>query len=265
MKKPERRYVIATAGMAIALGLLTLSFTNMKTILHTSDTRGAADYGWLKARYSFSFSQYYNPSRMEFGALRVLNDDQIAPAMGFGAHPHDNMEIVTIPLSGMLKHKDSQGNEGIITAGEVQIMSAGKGIRHSEVNASSGDTLRLLQIWVMPKEKNIDPRYDQKRFDDTKNENSLVVVVSPDTTTGAMYINQDAQFVIGNLNAGVSQDYTLFTNKNGAYIFLVEGQLEVGGHTLNTRDALGVWEADKVTIKATEKSKFVIIDVPMNY
>jgi quercetin 2,3-dioxygenase len=236
----------------------------MKTVIHKANTRGHADHGWLNARHSFSFANYYDPTRVHFGLLRVLNDDTVAPGMGFGTHPHDNMEIVTIPLSGALEHKDSMGNTEVIKAGEVQIMSAGSGITHSEYNHSKTEEVKLLQIWVFPKTRNIKPRYDQRAYNEEQKKNKFLTIVSPDKTEDTMWINQDAYFSLGSLDAGVAIEYAIRTKGNGAYVFVIEGSVEAGGETLGRRDAMGVSETDKISFKALEKSEVLIIEIPMN-
>lgn len=236
----------------------------MKKIIHLAKDRGFADHGWLKAAHSFSFAQYYDPAKVHFGLLRVLNDDIVAPAMGFGMHGHDNMEIVTIPLRGSLAHRDSLGSEGTITPGEVQIMSAGSGIRHSEFNGSATEEVNLLQIWVFPKERNIQPRYDQKQFDTGKAHNRFQLLVSPDEAEGALWINQDAVFALGNFDAGSSFEYAIKHPGNGAYVFVIEGSIELDGSTLGRRDAVGVYDTASVGFQTKENSKVLVIEVPMD-
>jgi len=235
----------------------------MKKIIHRASDRGLQDLGWLKAAHSFSFANYHDPSKLHFGLLRVLNDDIVAPGMGFGTHGHDNMEIVTIPLKGVLAHKDSLGSEGHIGEDEIQIMSAGKGIRHSEFNASSTEDVNLLQIWVFPKERNIEPRYDQMRYSPDKTHNSFLTVVSPKPGDGLMWINQDAFFSLGAFDAGTSGTYTIQHPGNGAYIFIIEGRAEADGTVLNKRDALGVYQTEKLEFNFAEDSKLLIIEIPM--
>lgn len=234
----------------------------MKTSVYKADDRGHANHGWLESWHTFSFAQYYNPQRSHFGALRVLNDDYIAAGMGFGTHPHDNFEIVTIPLEGAVEHKDSMGNHGIIKRGDVQIMSAGSGIAHSEFNASKEELLKLFQIWVFPKERNIAPRYDQKTYPLEGRKNSWQVVVSP-THEGAVWINQDAYFNLGHFDANNNVDYKMNTKGNGVFLMVVEGQAEVDGQVLNRRDAIGVWDVDSVTIKTSAETELLAIEIPM--
>lgn len=236
----------------------------MKKTIHKADSRGFADIGWLKSHHSFSFASYYNPERTRFGLLRVLNDDVIDAGMGFGTHPHDNMEIVTIPLSGEVAHQDSTGNKEVLKSGEVQIMSAGSGLTHSEFNNSKKDPLSLLQIWVFPKEKDIKPRYDQKSFDITERENKFQTVVSPDTENGAMWINQNAYFSLGNFDKEKSATYEIKHAGNGAYIFVIEGSVEIEGEILSKRDAIGIEDVNAIEILSKEKSEILVIEVPMN-
>jgi redox-sensitive bicupin YhaK (pirin superfamily) len=235
----------------------------MKKIIHRAADRGIQDHGWLKAAHSFSFAQYHDPSKVHFGLLRVLNDDIIAPGMGFGTHGHENMEIVTIPLKGILAHKDSLGSEGNITFGEVQVMSAGSGIRHSEFNGSSTEETSLLQIWVFPKKRNIQPRYDQMRYDLEKTKNSFLTLVSPKEGENIMWINQDAFFSMGTFDSGKESYYNIQHPANGAYVFVIEGQAELDGTLLNTRDAMGVYDIDTLEFKFSENSRVLIIEVPM--
>jgi len=235
----------------------------MKKIIHKANDRGIQDHGWLKAAHSFSFAQYHDPSKMHFGLLRVLNDDIVAPGMGFGTHGHDNMEIVTIPLKGSLSHKDSLGSIGNISAGEVQMMSAGSGIEHSEFNGSTTEEVNLLQIWVFPKERNIQPRYDQQKYDLKTNNNSFVTLASSDKDPGIMWINQDAAFNLGTFDNGTTTSYTLKHPGNGAYIFLIDGEIGVDGSILDSRDAVGVYDTDRIDISVRENSQILVIEVPM--
>ncbi|WP_295648118.1 pirin family protein [uncultured Mucilaginibacter sp.] len=235
----------------------------MKKVLHPADKRGHNDLGWLNTWHSFSFSSWYDPEKMNFGALRVLNDDYVSPSKGFGMHGHDNMEIITIILSGQLEHADSMGNKGIIHAGEVQVMSAGTGIRHSEYNPSDKETVNLLQIWVFPKENDIEPRYDQKSFIDALKYNQLNTLIAPEKTGDALWINQDARFTIGQFDAGKQVDYTIKTPGNGAYVFVIDGAVTIDGTTLNKRDALGIYDTDKFSISTNDKTQVLIIEIPM--
>lgn len=235
----------------------------MKTVFHPSEKRGHADHGWLNAYHSFSFASWYDPEKIHFGMLRVLNDDTVAPGMGFGKHPHDNMEIVTIPLAGQLEHKDSMGNGSVIKAGQIQVMSAGSGVFHSEFNPSPTEEVRLLQIWVFPHTKNVDPRYGEMKYE-LKN-GTFTTVVDPDKTkTGTMWLHQDAWFYIAVTDKEMELPYSINKKGNGVYLFLLEGTATIAGSTLNRRDAIGVSETDKVEIRLGENSKLLAIEVPMN-
>ena len=237
----------------------------MKTVKHTADSRGKADHGWLKSHHSFSFAGYYNPERMNFGALRVLNDDIVKPKMGFGTHPHQNMEIISIPLKGALSHKDSMENKRSIEVGEVQVMSAGTGLTHSEFNDSQTDEVNFLQLWIIPEEQGVEPNYEQKEFDLTERENNFQTVVSPQDklVSGSLGIHQQGYIRIGNFSENTEISYTIEAGK-GTYIFLLNGEIEVNGEKLYRRDALGVWDTDAIEIKATQDSEILVIDVPMN-
>ncbi len=234
----------------------------MKTILHKANTRGHANFGWLNSYHTFTFGQYYEPSRIHFGALRVLNDDTVAAGMGFGKHPHDNMEIVSIPLSGDLHHNDSTGRDKIIRQGDVQIMSAGSGIAHSEMNANKDKEVKFLQIWVFPKEKNIEPRYDQKSFAHEDRLNKIKTVVAPDDAN-AIWINQDAWFSLADLTNTTTTEYKIHKEGNGVYVFVLKGKVTVNDQSLEERDGLGVYETDSLTIKADTDAEILLIDVPM--
>lgn len=235
----------------------------MKTVIHRGNTRGFADHGWLQSYHTFSFAGYYNPERIHFGALRVLNDDAVKGGMGFGAHPHDNMEIVSIPLEGALEHKDNTGRHKIINQHDVQIMSAGTGIEHSEFNASRTEPVKFLQIWLFPKKRNIPPRYEQQTFDPAGRHNQLQLVVSPEENSGALLINQDAWFSLGKFDKGKSFDYTPKLNGNGVYLLVLSGSLEAGGETLGARDAIAVSELEKLNVTTLEDAEFLIMDLPM--
>ncbi|MCX6188942.1 MAG: pirin family protein [Bacteroidetes bacterium] len=235
----------------------------MKTVIHPSHERGHANHGWLNAHHSFSFASWYHPDKIHFGALRVLNDDEIAAGMGFGTHPHDNMEIVTIPLSGAIAHKDSMGHSGIIKAGDVQIMSAGTGVHHSEFNASKTEVLNLFQIWVFPKVRNIVPRYEQKSFSPVGNENAFTTLVSPTKEGESLWINQDASFSMGTFDENTTVEYRIKHPGNGAFILVVEGAVSIENEILSQRDAIGVWETESVEIKINKKAKILVVEVPM--
>ena len=234
----------------------------MQFIVHIANTRGSADHGWLKVNHTFSFAGYYNPKRTHFGALRVLNDDSIAASMGFDTHPHDNMEIITIPLFGDLQHKDSMGNSGVITQGEIQVMSAGSGIQHSEFNHNSDKEVKVLQIWVFPNKKNVEPRYDQLSIKDLEKENNLFQILSPDKNDSGSWIHQEAWFHMGNLKSGWEKNYTLKGKNHGVYIFVIDGNILIDDQELKTRDGLGVTEAPEINIKIKEDSQILIMEVP---
>jgi redox-sensitive bicupin YhaK (pirin superfamily) len=236
----------------------------MKMIIQKANDRGSADYGWLKPNYYFSFSNYHNPEKVHFGLLRVLNDDFIAGGGAFPTHPHDNMEIVTIPFTGALKHKDSTGGTGIIKAGDVQIMSAGTGVQHSEANESATEPVTLFQIWVFPKKNNIQPRYDQRTFDITQRINKWQYVVSPMEADGGLWINQDARFAMTKLETGKILKYENAFSGNGVFLVLINGKVEVDGNILNAKDAAGISGADSFSIIASEDAELLAIEVPMN-
>ena len=235
----------------------------MQTILHKAETRGHANHGWLDTYHSFSFAGYYDQERIYFGALRVLNDDTIAGGEGFGTHPHDNMEIITIPLQGDLKHKDSMGNEGVIKSGDLQVMSAGSGIEHSEFNPNSDNEVKLLQIWLFPDKKNVEPRYDQISLKDFEEENVFFQILSPHKNDQGVWIHQNAWFHMGNLKSGWEGEYTLKGKNHGVYIFVIQGSVSVENQRLNNRDGMGVAEIKRLTMKATEESKVLLMEVPM--
>lgn len=235
----------------------------MKTILHKAATRGHANHGWLNSYHTFSFAGYYDPSRIHFGALRVLNDDTVAAGMGFGTHPHDNMEIISIPLSGDLKHKDSMGNEAIIKQGDIQVMSAGTGISHSEMNANRVREVKFLQIWVFPNQKNVQPRYDQISMDESKMKNNFLQVLSPDKNDEGVWIHQNAWFSIGLIEKGNTINYSLKDKNNGVYAFVLEGTVSVNDEVLEKRDGLGITETEAFTVTATDNAKVLLMEVPM--
>jgi len=236
----------------------------MKTTLHKADTRGHANHGWLDSYHTFSFAGYHDPNRMHFGLLRVLNDDVVKGGMGFGQHPHDNMEIISIPLRGALEHRDNTGGHAIIKSGEVQIMSAGSGIAHSEKNASASDDVNFLQIWIFPKDRNITPRYEQRVFNKADRLNRLQTVVSPGKEGGALWINQNAWFSLSDLTKGAGIDYKIHNPGNGVYIFMIEGSATVADHHLGRRDGLGISDAENVMLHADSDAEVLIMEVPMN-
>jgi hypothetical protein len=235
----------------------------MKSTIYPAKERGHVNLGWLDSFHSFSFGQYYDPKKVNFGALRVVNDDSVAGGGGFGMHPHDNMEIITIPLEGNLAHKDSTGNEGIIRKGDVQIMSAGTGLRHSEYNASASEFAKFLQIWVFPKLKNIKPTYSQKSFDLNDRKNNWQVVVSPEKSDQSLNINQDSKFSLLDLDAGKSISYQMTWKNAGLYLFVIEGEVKIANYSLSKRDALGISETEAVLLEAGSNSQLLAIEIPM--
>ncbi|WP_069677670.1 pirin family protein [Formosa sp. Hel1_33_131] len=240
----------------------------MTLVFHSASSRGFANHGWLQANHSFSFANFYDPKKMNFGALRVLNDDLIAPSMGFGTHPHDNMEIITIPLSGLLKHKDSMGNSWEeVKAGEVQVMSAGTGIHHSEINGSVSESLSLFQIWIVPNQNNVTPRYDQHYFDQSPDGELQILVSSIEegSTDSSLKIHQDAQISRVNLSANTFFEYSLKSSNHGVYMMQVFGASKIETTALNPRDAVGISETKDFKIEATEDSQFLFIEVPVTF
>jgi len=236
----------------------------MKKIIHKADTRGFFDYGWLKTSHTFSFSSYYDPERVNFGMLRVLNDDFVAAGEGFGTHPHNDMEIATIPIDGALAHKDSTGSEGVIYPDEVQIMSAGTGIRHSEFNHLQDGTSNFLQLWIFPDKKGHQPRYNQNYFDPAERKNKFQFIVTPEKKDGNLWLNQDAFLSRIDLDKSNSVTYKIHTKGNGVYLFLIEGEIVVVGETLSKRDGIGIYEADEFSITASKDSQILLIEIPMN-
>ena len=237
----------------------------MKTIYHAADSRGDANHGWLKSKHTFSFANYHNPERMGFGALRVINDDFVIAGQGFGKHSHRDMEIISIPLSGKLGHGDNIGNNGIIETGEIQVMSAGTGITHSEMNGDDKEAVKFLQIWVIPNKINVEPRYQQVRMDDILKPNEFNQVLSPNSDDAGVWIHQDAWFSMGDFDKGVTQTYELKNPNNGVYIFVISGKVVVNGNTLDTRDGLGVWDTKNFTMDVEEDAKVLLMEVPMSF
>ena len=237
----------------------------MNKVLHLAQERGLVSFGWLDAKYSFSFGNYYNPDKMNFGALRVLNDDTIAPAMGFGKHPHKNMEIITIVQSGALKHEDSMGNKGIIETGDIQVMSAGSGIEHSEVNASSQNSVTLFQLWIHSQRQDVTPRYEQKKIAPLLTDNAFTTIVKPkqEALKDDIWIHQQAYISIGNFSNETQTNYSIQQSQNGVYIMVIEGSIVVADQTLQHRDAIGLWNTQNVDISITKNSKVLIVEVPM--
>ena len=236
----------------------------MKTLLHKAESRGHANHGWLNSHHTFSFANYYNPERMHFGVLRVLNDDRVAPGKGFGTHPHDNMEIISIPLEGDLEHKDSIGNTAVIREGDVQIMSAGTGVFHSEYNKNTDKEVKFLQIWVFPNKKNLEPRYDQISLREIEKDNAFYQVLSPNKDDQGVWINQNAWFHLGKFEAGKSETYKLKSEGNGVYAFILDGEVEIGNQKLGKRDGFGIWDTDEIEVKSISNSRILLMEVPMN-
>lgn len=234
------------------------------SVLHRAETRGHAYHGWLDSYHTFSFANYYNPERMHFGVLRVLNDDAIAGGMGFGMHPHDNMEIISIPLEGGLAHKDSMGNSAVIRHGDIQVMSAGTGIRHSEYNHSATEVGKFLQIWIFPNKRNVQPRYDQLTLNVADRKNKFQQVLSPNPDDEGVWIHQDAWFHLADFEQGTQKQYTLKRNGNGVYAFVIKGDLSINGQLLHARDGFGVWDTLTLDIKATADADFLLMEVPMS-
>ena len=237
----------------------------MRSLLHKATTRGHANHGWLESYHSFSFANYFNPERMQFGALRVLNDDTVAAGMGFGTHPHKNMEIISIPLEGDLEHKDSMGNTAVIRSGDIQVLSAGTGITHSEYNKNRDQQVKFLQIWVLPNKQNVTPRYDQMRLDIKDRKNKLQQVLSPSPDDAGVWIHQTAWFHMAQLDAGKSVQYELKApTANGVYAFVLDGEVQINEQPLVTRDGYGVWEVEHLSINATKDTELLLLEVPMS-
>ncbi|MFD1469236.1 pirin family protein [Hymenobacter caeli] len=234
-----------------------------RTVLHPAATRGHANHGWLDSYHTFSFANYHDANRMHFGALRVLNDDTVHGGMGFGRHPHQNMEIISIPLAGDLEHQDSMGNKTVIRQNDVQVMSAGTGVAHSEKNHSPKETVKFLQIWVIPNAQNVAPRYDQQTFLPEARRNQLLQVVSPSPDDAGVWLHQDAWFHLGNLDAGFETEYKLKQAGNGVYAFVLAGDVTINGQALHRRDGFGLWEVDKLAIKADSSAELLLMEVPM--
>ena len=234
------------------------------TILHKANTRGNANHGWLQSFHSFSFAQYYNPDRMSFGVLRVLNDDTVAAGMGFGTHAHNDMEIISIPLEGDLEHKDSMENATVIRHGDIQVMSAGTGIKHSEYNKNKDAQVKFLQIWVVPNEKGVAPRYGQITLNKSDRKNTFQQIVSPNENDEGVWIHQNAWFHLGDLDTGFSTQYTMKDPANGLYVFVLSGDIVVNDQALNTRDGFGIWNTDSIKIEATTNAEVLLMEVPMS-
>lgn len=236
----------------------------MGQVIHKAASRGYANHGWLESYHSFSFASYYNPERMQFGTLRVLNDDRVAPGMGFGTHPHQNMEIISIPLEGDLEHKDSMGNTAVIRQGDVQVMSAGTGVQHSEYNKNRDREVAFLQIWVLPDTPNVQPRYDQITLDPKQLKNNWFTLLGPKDRHDGLWIHQNAWFHLGEFDPQDAVSYSLREPGNGLYAFVLEGRVTHGGSTLERRDALGVWNTQEVVFGLEEKSRMLLMEVPMS-
>ena len=236
----------------------------MKKILHKSETRGDANHGWLHSKHTFSFANYYDPQRMNFGVLRVLNDDKVSGGMGFGTHPHQNMEIISIPLSGDLEHQDSMGNTTVIKEGDIQVMSAGTGVQHSEYNKNKDEEVRFLQIWVIPHTQNVEPRYDQITLKKEDRKNKLQQVLSPNKEDAGVWIHQDAWFNMVDLDADKAVTYNFNLASNGLYIFVLEGSVEVADEKLERRDGLGIFDTQSITLKASEQASVLLMEVPLH-
>ena len=236
----------------------------MKTIIYKDSSRGHLNHGWLDTHHTFSFAGYYNPERVNFGALRVVNDDVVQGGEGFGTHPHDNMEIVSIPLYGELEHKDSMGHISVIRPGEIQVMSAGSGITHSEYNAQEDKPLNFFQIWVFPNKQDVKPRYDQREFDFIHNKNKLVTVVSPESVDSGLWLHQDVWFSIGTFDKDSTIEYKVKKEGNGVFVMVIDGDFDVNGINLTHRDAVGIWETDIIKVTSqSEDARILLIDVPM--
>jgi quercetin 2,3-dioxygenase len=233
------------------------------SVLHKADTRGDADHGWLHSRHTFSFADYYDPERVHFGMLRVLNDDTVAAGMGFGTHPHDNMEIVSIPLEGDLEHKDSMGNVSVIRHGDIQVMSAGTGITHSEYNKNKDKTVKFLQIWILPDKRNVKPRYDQITLHVADRHNSFQQILSPDPDDAGVWIYQNAWFHLGRFDKGFSADYNIKAKENGVYAFILSGEVTIDNQKLKPRDGFGIWDKEIINVSADTNAEFLLMEVPM--
>jgi len=235
----------------------------MKSVLHKANTRGHVNHGWLDSNHTFSFANYYNPQRMNFGVLRVLNDDRVMAGRGFGTHPHDNMEIISIPLDGDLEHKDSMGNVAVIKKGDVQLMSAGTGIFHSEYNKNSDKEVKFLQIWLFPNKRDVNPRYDQISLNNEETNDRLVQILSPNQEDEGVWIHQNAWFHMGNLSKCRRVEYKIKDSRNGVYAFIIDGDVSIEGQELNRRDGYGVWDTDKINIDAISNARVLLMEVPM--
>ena len=271
MKSPGFTLLSQAAMMAVLLlipetpnSMNSVTDSEVQFVLHRASERGHANHGWLDTYHSFSFAGWHDPKKMHFGALRVLNDDDVAGGGGFGTHPHDNMEIVTIPMSGALEHKDSMGNSSVIQTGDVQAMTAGTGIRHSEFNHSASEAVRFFQVWIYPNERELTPRYDQQKYDVGAADNGFTTLVTPDGSAGVR-IHQNAWFHIGRLSAGWNEHYALHGAGQGLYAMVLEGEATVAGQPLGRRDAVGLWDTPTVKIEANQDTLLLLIEVPMQW
>lgn len=254
----------ALEAVAASTSSTTGTASKPQTVLHKAASRGHASHGWLESHQSFSFADYYNPDRMHFGVLRVLNDDWVAPGMGFGRHPHDNMEIISIPLEGSLEHTDSMGNTAVIEKGDIQVMSAGTGIFHTEYNKHKDRSASFLQIWLFPREKNVAPRYDQLTLNSNDRQNNFQQILSPNKEDAGVFIHQDAWFHLGHFNKPVNTSYQLKKQGNGVYAFIIKGAATIEGIQLNERDGLGIWNSSSIAITTgASDTEILLMEVPM--
>ena len=237
----------------------------MKEKFFSAKNRGHANHGWLDSHHSFSFASYFDPNKMNFGALRVLNDDVVAPNMGFGRHPHENMEIISIPLSGDLEHQDDMGNKSIIKSGEIQVMSAGTGVQHSEKNKNSNQAVNFLQIWIFPNKKDVKPRYDQQQINEEKVLNQFGQILSPDPEDDGVWIHQDAWFYLGKFSKTSTEEIKLHHVSNGVYVFVLKGEAQINQTSLKNKDATGIWDTQNFEIQVQPNSEILLMEVPMNY
>ncbi|WP_046756095.1 pirin family protein [Kordia jejudonensis] len=237
----------------------------MNTILHKADTRGDANHGWLHSKHTFSFANYYNPERMNFGVLRVLNDDTVSESKGFGTHPHKDMEIVSIPLEGDLKHEDNMGNKTIIRSGDIQVMSAGTGVMHSEYNNNPDAHVKFLQIWIIPNKQSVEPRYDQITLNQEDRKNKIQQILSPNADDAGVWVHQNAWFNMTSLDKGKEVQYNLNdTKNNGVYVFVLKGDATINGQPLNQRDGFGIWDVETLNIEADNDTEILLMEVPMS-
>ena len=237
----------------------------MKTTFHPANKRGHANHGWLNTHHSFSFASYFDPNKMNFGALRVLNDDVVAPDMGFGTHPHENMEIISIPLSGDLEHQDNMGNKAIIHSGEIQVMSAGTGVQHSEKNKNANLPVNFLQIWIFPDKKDVQPRYDQQKIEASKIDNKFGQILSPNPNDEGVWVHQNAWFYLGKFDKAFHENFNLKNTNNGIYVFVLKGKAQVENQLLNEKDAIGIWDTEAFQIKIENEAEVLMIEVPMQF